>query len=131
MRRVKKAAGPCRHRRAGSQRFLGLPGWAVTLALAGTLLLGAAALLLALAPTLPDDMGMSAVLLARSGIAGGLAMAAAGVLGAERLRRSVVAGRLGLTDGHRAHGRIEVTHPPELRTLAPRQATGGAQRRIA
>ena len=44
-----------RHRRAGAPRFLGLPGWAVALALAGTSLLGAAALVLALAPMLPDD----------------------------------------------------------------------------
>ena len=118
-----------RHRRAGSHRFLGLPGWAVALTLAGTLLLGAAALLLALAPMLPDDMGMIAVLIARSGLAGGLAMAAAGVLCAELLRRSIAAARSALPDRHSARGRIEVTHPPELRTLAPTHATGGTPRR--
>jgi hypothetical protein len=80
---------------------------------------------------LPDDMRMTAVLLARSGIAGGLAMAAAGVLCAELLRRSVAAGRSALPGSHSGHGRIEVTHPPELRTLAPTHATGGTQRRIA
>ena len=74
---------------------------------------------------LPDDMGMTAVLIARSGIAGGLAMAAAGVLCAELLRRSVAAGRSALPDRHSGRGRIEVTHPPELRTLAPTHATGG------
>jgi hypothetical protein len=119
-----------RHRRAGSHRFLGLPGWAVALALAGTLVLGAAALLLTLAPMLPDDMGMTAVLIARSGIAGGLAMAAAGVLCAELLRRSVAAGRSALPDRHSERGRIEVTHPPELRTLTPTHATGGMPRRL-
>ena len=120
-----------RHRRAGSHRFLGLPGWAVALALAGTVLLGTAALLLMLAPMLPDDTGMTAVLIARSGIAGGLAMAAAGVLCAELLRRSVAAGRPAGPDRHHGGGRIEVTHPPELRTLAPTHATGGTPRRLS
>ncbi len=78
---------------------------------------------------LPDDMGMTAVLIARSGLAGGLAMAAAGVLCAELLRRSVAAARSALPDRHSARGRIEVTHPPELRTLAPTHATGGTPRR--
>jgi len=119
-----------RHRRAGPHRFLGLPGWAVALALAGTLLLGAAALLHTLAPMLPGDIGMTAALVARSGIAGGLAMAMAGVLCAELLRRSVAAGRPALPDRRSERGRIEVTHPPELRTLAPRQPTGGTQRRV-
>ena len=118
-----------RHRRAGSHRFLGLPGWAVALALAGTLLLGAAALLLVLAPMLPDDMGMTATLVARSGIAGGLAMAAAGVLCADLLRRSVAGGRPALPARDSGRGRIEVTHPPELRTLAPTHATAGTPRR--
>ncbi len=40
-------------------------------------------------------------------------------------------GRSALPDVHSGRGRIEVTHPPELRTLAPTQATGGTQRRIA
>jgi hypothetical protein len=107
-----------RHRRAGSHRFRGLPGWAVALALAGTLLLAAAALLLTLAPMLPDDMGMTAVLIARSGIAGGLAMATAGVLCAELLRRSVAVLQAPQSHARPVSGRIEVTHPPELRTRA-------------
>ena len=118
-----------RHRRAGAHRFLGLPGWAVALVLSGTLVLGAATLLLALAPVLPADMGMTAVLIARSGIASGLAMATAGVLCAELLRRSVRPGRSPLPDRHPGRGRIEVTHPPELRTLAPTHAAGGTPRR--
>ncbi len=120
-----------RHQRAGPHRFLGLPAWAVTLALAGTFLLAAAALLLTVAPMLPAGMGMTAALIARSGIAGGVALAAAGVLCAELLRRSVPKGRLALPDGDPRRGRIEVTHPPDLRTLAPTHATGGTPRRLA
>jgi hypothetical protein len=112
------AVALARHRRAGAHRFLGLPGWAVALALAGTLLLCSAALLRAAAPMLPGDLGMTAVLVARSAIAGGLAMATAGVLCAELLRRSVPGARASLPGVRPASGRIEVTHPPELRTRA-------------
>jgi hypothetical protein len=73
---------------------------------------------------------MTAVLIARSGIAGGLAMAAAGVLCAELLRRSVAAGRSALPDSQSVRGRIEVTHPSELRTLVPTHAIGGTPRRL-
>jgi hypothetical protein len=117
-----------RHQRAGPHRFQGLPAWAVALALAGTFLLATAALLLTAVPMLPDGIGMTAALVARSGIAGGLALAAAGVLCAELLRRSVAKGRSVLPDGLPRSGRIEVTHPPDLRTLAPTHATGGAPR---
>ncbi len=44
-----------RHRRSGALRFLGLPAWAVGLALAGIALLAAAALGLALAPIMPAE----------------------------------------------------------------------------
>jgi hypothetical protein len=107
-----------RHRRAGAPRFMGMPGWAVALALAGASLLAAATIAFAIAPLLPDDAAVTAVLIARSGVAGGLAMTAAGVLCAELLRRSVAALRAAQPGARPPTGRIEVTHPPELRTRA-------------
>lgn len=107
-----------RHRRAGVSRFLGMPGWAVALALAGAFLLGAATIAVGLAPLLSDDGAMTVVLIARSGVAGGLAMTAAGVLCAELLRRSVAPVRAAHPGARPSTGRIEVTHPPELRTRA-------------
>jgi hypothetical protein len=104
-----------RHRRAGPLRFLGLPAWATVLASCGSAAMCAGFVLLLLVPTLPADARMTAVLIARSVAAGGLALAAAGVICAELLRRSVAQAR----DGARSRiksGRIEVTHPPELRT---------------
>ena len=120
-----------RHQRAGALRFLGLPGWAVALALAGTSLLAAAALVLALAPMLPIAARTTAVLIARSGVAGGLAMTTAGVLCAELLRRSVAGLRVSHPGARPASGRIEVTHPPELRTEAVPRAVAQAQGRQA
>ena len=120
-----------RHQRAGVLRFLGLPGWAVALALAGTSLLGAAALVLALAPMLAGEARSTAVLLARSGFAGGLALATAGVLCAEILRHSVAAARTAQPGAYPAPGRIEVTYPPELRTRALPPDGGRAQARPA
>ena len=107
-----------RHRRAGTQRYLGLPAWAVVLALAGIALLAAAALGLALAPLMPSESRSTALLVARPAITGGLALATAGVLCAELLRRSVPAARDARALPHSAPGRIEVTYPPELRTCA-------------
>ena len=120
-----------RHGRAGAFRFLGLPGWAVALALAGTSLLAAATLVLALAPMLAGDARITAVLIARAGVAGGLAMATAGVLCAELLRRSVAPVRAARPGVRPPPGRIDVTYPPELRTLAPPQGAGQAQGRSA
>jgi len=120
-----------RHRRAGALRFLGLPGWAVALALAGASLLGAATLVLALAPMLLGDTRTTAVLIARSSVAGGIAMAAAGVLCAELLRRSVATVRASQPGARPTSGRIEVTYPPELRTRALPNSTGKAQGRPA
>ena len=120
-----------RHHRAGAHRFLGLPGWAVALALAGAALLVAATLVFGSAVVLEGEAGMTAELIARSGFAGGLAMAAAGVLCAELLRRSVAAGRAAQPGAHHASGRIEVTHPPEFRTLAPTHSKGQPQRSLA
>ncbi len=105
-----------RHGRAGPHRFLGLPRWAVALALTGASLLAASTLLFALAPMLAGEDRMIALPLARSGVAGGLAVAMAGVLCAELLRRSVAAGRTLLPGARLTSGRIEVTYPPELRT---------------
>ena len=77
--------------------------------------MGAAFVALALVRTLPAEAQMTAVLIARPIAAGGLALAAAGVLCAELFRRSVAAARA--SAGNRGRpGRIEVTHPPELRT---------------
>lgn len=106
-----------RHRRSGTLRFLGLPTWAVGLALAGIALLAAAALGLALAPVMPAESRTIAYLVARPAITGGLALATAGVLCAELLRRSVpVPGRAQRAASRPA--RIEVTYPPDLRTCA-------------
>ncbi len=112
------AVALARHRRAGNHRFLGLPGWAVALALTGVALLAAATLGLALAPLLPVEARTIAILVARPAVAGGLALATAGVLCAELLRRSVPAAHGARSGLRRAHGRIEVTYPPELRTCA-------------
>lgn len=104
-----------RHRRGGPLRFLGLPAWATVFASLGSATMCTGFVLLALVPMLPADVRMTAVLIARSVAAGGLALAAGGVVCAEVLRRSVSAAR----DSARSHtksGRVEVTHPPELRT---------------
>lgn len=106
-----------RHRRSGALRFLGLPAWAVGLALGGITLLAMAALGLALAPIMPAELRTIAYLVARPAITGGLALATAGVLCAELLRRSVaVPGRAARAASRPA--RIEVTYPPDLRTCA-------------
>jgi hypothetical protein len=82
-----------RHQRSGTHRFVGLPPWAVALALAGISLFCAAELGRALAPIMPAEPRAVAYLVARPAIAGGLALATAGVLCAELLRRSVAAAR--------------------------------------
>ena len=79
-----------RHRRAGTHALpgpaaLGPSGWR----LAGIALLAAAALGLALAPIMPAESRAIVYLVARPAITGGLALATAGVLCAELLRRSV------------------------------------------
>jgi hypothetical protein len=105
-----------RHRRGGPLRFVGLPEWATVLASCGTAALSAGFVALALVPMLPVDGRMTAVLIARPVVAGGLALAAAGVLCAELLRRSVAPAREAADHRRGRPGRIEVTHPPELRT---------------
>ncbi len=80
-----------RHRRSATLRFLGLPPWAVALALAGIALLAAAALGLALAPIMPAEPRVIVYLVARPALTGGLALATAGVLFAELLRGVAVA----------------------------------------
>jgi len=62
-------------------------------------------------------------------ITGGLALAIAGVLCAELLRRSVAVRSARQTVRNR--GRIEVTHPPELRTRALPAAVHAMEGRIA
>jgi len=104
-----------RHRRSGPLRFLGLPGWATALASCAIAAMCTAFVALALIPMLPADARMTAALIARPIAAGGLALAAAGALCAELLRRSVASGREGAGNRSRP-GRIEVRHPPELRT---------------
>lgn len=107
-----------RHRRGGAARFFGLPRWAVTLALVGAAALVAGSVALALVPMLPVEMRMTAVLTARPVVTGGLALTTAGVLCAELLRRGIGAAGALATRARRAAGRIEVTHPPDLRTRA-------------
>jgi hypothetical protein len=104
-----------RHRRAGAMRFLGLPRWAIGLAVGGLGVLGAATLALVAASTLPVEARSAVLLVARPAHTGGLALATAGVLCAELLRRSVPARRLERSP-RQSTGRIEVTHPPEHRT---------------
>jgi hypothetical protein len=104
-----------RHRRSGPLRYLGLPGWATRLASCGIAAMCAAFGALALVPAMPVDARMTAMLIARPIAAGGLAIAAAGVLCAEFLRRSVATARASAGSRGR-QGRIEVTYPPELRT---------------
>ena len=104
-----------RHRRGGPLRFLGLPVWATVVASCGNATMCAGFALLALVPILPADVRMTAVLIARSIAVGGLALTVGGVVCAELLRRSVVAARDSARDRKKS-GRIEVTHPPELRT---------------
>jgi hypothetical protein len=105
-----------RHRRGGELRFHGLPGWATTLALGGTAAMAAGFVAHAFAFLLPVDMRMTAVLVARPVIAGGLALGVAGVLSAELLRRSIASARATADGARRNPGRVEVTHPQELRT---------------
>jgi hypothetical protein len=105
-----------RHKRAGAMRFLGLPCWAIALAVAGVAILGAATLALGLSPALPAEIRVSVLLVSRPALTGGLALATAGVLCGELLRRSVPA--RGTRHALVGAGRIEVTHPPELRTHA-------------
>ena len=104
-----------RHRRSGPLRFVGLPRWATVLASCAVAAMCAAFAALALAPALPVDAQIIAVLIARPVAAGGLALAAAGVLCAELLRRSVAPLARALPNRAK-EGRIEVTHPPDLRT---------------
>jgi hypothetical protein len=80
-----------RHRRAGATRFLGLPRWAIGLGIAGVAVFGAATLALVAASTLPAETRVAVLLVARPAETGGLALATAGVLCAELLRRSVPA----------------------------------------
>ena len=107
-----------RHRRAGLVRFCGLPRGPVTLAFCGGASLAAGYALLALSPALPDEARVVAAFLARPVVVGGLALAAAGVLCAELLRRSTLASTFAAGAQPRGPGRIEVTHPPELATRA-------------
>ena len=105
-----------RHRRGGVLRFYGLPRWAITLALSGAGALAAGFAALALVPALPAEMRMTGALVAGPIVAGGLALATAGVLCAELLRRGIAPARATADGEHRRSGRVEVTHPPELRT---------------
>ena len=106
-----------RHMRAGAMRFVGLPRWAIALAVTGIVLLGTATLAFALAPALPPGIRISVEVVSRPALTGGLALATAGVLCGELLRRSVPARRATPVLRH-ATGRVEVTYPPELRTRA-------------
>src|SRR5262250_1982093 len=80
----------------------------------GLAVLCTGAVALALLPMLPVDARMPTVLVARAVVAGGLALAVAGVLCAELLRRSVAPASAAAVV--RRADRVEVTHPPELRT---------------
>ena len=106
-----------RHRRAGAMRFLGLPRWAIGLSIVGLSVLGVATLALAVASILPDEARIAVLLVSPPAVTGGLALATAGVLCAELLRRSVPARALRHAPRH-STGRIEVTYPPEHRTHA-------------
>ncbi len=106
-----------RHTRAGSMRFLGLPRWTIALSISGVVMLGVATSAIALAPWLPAEVRVNLLLVCRPALTGGLALATAGVLSGELLRRSVSTRGAKPALRH-ATGRIEVTYPPELRTRA-------------
>lgn len=106
-----------RHRRDGPHRFAGIPRFAVTLALAGTATLAAGAIAWTAAPMLPAEAGMTSALVARPVVAAGLALATAGALCAELLRRSIASAHAAAVRPRGEAARVEVTHPPELRTL--------------
>jgi len=116
------------HRRAGAMRFLGLPRWAIGLSIAGLSVLGAATVARAVASTLPDEARIAVLLVSHPAVTGGLALATAGVLCAELLRRSVPARALKHAPRHPT-GRIEVTYPPEHRTYALRSTVPHMQGR--
>lgn len=106
-----------RHRHSGPLRFYGTPGWAVALALSGSAILAAASLLAALAPALPSDSAMTLAQVAQPALAGGLALASAGVLCAEILHRAVIPSRVDARGSEFDRPRrIEGAHAPELRT---------------
>ena len=106
-----------RHRRAGPMRFLGLPRWAIGIAVMGIAVLAVAAIAVTVASFLPAEIRLSVLLISRPALGGGLALAIAGVLSGELLRRSVPVPRARHALRH-ATGRIEVTYPPDLRTHA-------------
>ena len=106
-----------RHHQRGPIRFRGLPRWAVGLALAGAAALGVGLALQGLIPLLPREVKITSALIARPTQNAGLALAVAGTLCAELLRRSVGAARGTMSIAHRRVAEsIEVTDPPELRT---------------
>ncbi len=105
-----------RHRQRGEIRFDGLPRWAVALALVGAAALGIGLVVEGLIPLLPREVKFTAALMARPTQNAGLALAAAGTLCAELLRRGVGAARCATSVHQRVAQRIEVTDPPELRT---------------
>jgi len=108
-----------RHACEGSARFFALPRWSVALALLGAAMLAGGALTPLLWPPLPVGPAVAAAWLARSVAAAGFALVAAGVLGGELLVAEVPI-RAPRARSPRRTGRIEVTHPPELRTRAVR-----------
>jgi len=115
-------AGPLyalrRHRQRGALRFLGLPGWAATLAIVGATAYVVAAVL---GVWLPDvDLPWAEAIhgQARAVALASLSLMAGGALAAELLRRSVAPPRL-LRDLMSARGgRTEVVYPDDLRTHA-------------
>ena len=119
-----------RHRRAGAMRFLGLPRWAVALAISGVAILGAAAVAVALASSMPAEIRIVVLLVSRPAFTGGLALGVAGALCGELLRRSVPA--RGVKPALRpVTGHIDVTSPPDLRTHAPPSTVPQMQGRLA
>lgn len=105
-----------RHVQRGRCRFRGLPRPGVGAALAGALLYATAQTLVIAAHFAPTSLDASAALAAHSLAAGGVAFMAAGVIGAEVLRRSIAPVRVPIAPWHCAPVRIEVIDPPELAT---------------
>jgi hypothetical protein len=103
------------HRRCGLVHFLVQPRWAIAVALFGAAALVAGALVVTVVPTLPVDVRMTAALIARPVIACGLALATAGVLCAELLRGEPAPDHAEARE-RSGTARVEVTHPPDLRT---------------
>jgi hypothetical protein len=107
-----------RHHQRGAARFVGLPRWAVLLAISGAALFSAIGAVAAWLAEVDFPWVDSALALERPVALAAITLMAGGALAAELLRRSVAPPRLLQDVMPRRPGRIEVVHPDDLRTHA-------------